>query len=357
MGALLVGKTNMHEVGLGVTGVNPNHGPARNPYDLSRITGGSSSGSAAAVAAGLVPLAVGADGGGSIRIPAALCGQVGLKPTFGRLSGVGSAGVCWTVGHLGPIGATVRDVAHGYLAMAGPDPRDPVTRHQPAPLHGRVFTENLDGVRLAVFRPWFEDADPEVVHACETMLAHLEAAGARVVEVKIPELAVLRAAHQVTILSEMATSQRQALQEDSSRYGADVRGQLAIARLLEPQDYVHAQRLRPRILRHFLAALEHADAIVTPATACTATAIPADALETGESNLPLLDRLTRFVPAGNFTGLPAISFPAGYDHAGLPIGFQAMGRPWDEAALLRIAWAAEQRMERRRPAVHHDLLG
>ena len=157
-GALLVGKTNMHELGIGVTGINPHHGAARNPYALGHATGGSSSGSAAAAAAGFCPVAIGADGGGSIRIPAALCGMVGLKATFGRISEHGAAPLCWSVAHVGPIGAHAADVAAVYGLLAGPDPADPGSLGHPGVRlpAGR----SLEGLRVGVLDAWFDHAEP-----------------------------------------------------------------------------------------------------------------------------------------------------------------------------------------------------
>lgn len=355
-GALLFGKVNMHEIGLGVTGLNPHHGACRNPYDPARATGGSSSGSAASVAAGYGPIAIGADGGGSIRIPAAFCGVVGLKPTFGRLSEHGAAPLCWSVAHVGPIGASVHDVALAYGLMAGPDPKDPNSTYQPAPTLRALELRDLEGVRLGVFRAWFEDADPAVVEACRTMLGHLEAAGARIVEVEIPELGLLNIAHTVTIVSEMLAAHAPYFQSHPEAYGMDTRLSLMLARHLKATDYLLAQRHRVRLFGHFAQVLGQVDAIVTPATACTAHVLPADALTGGESNLELLDRIMRFMRPANFTGLPAISFPAGYDPHGLPVGMQVIGRAWEEDLLLRVARSAEEALERRAPKVHHRLL-
>ncbi len=356
-GALLVGKTNMHEMGLGVTGLNPHHGAARNPYDPARATGGSSSGPAAAVAAGLCPIAVGADGGGSIRIPAALCGIVGLKATYGRISERGAAPLCWSVAHVGPMAATVADTALGYLLMAGADPGDPNTLHQPAPDLDRFDDGDLKGLRVGLFQPWFEDADPEIVAACRQAVAALEAAGATVHDVTVPELGLLRAVHLVTIVSEMAAAHLHHYAHKRSDYGLDTRLNLVLARSLGAYDYVHAQRHRARVYQHFMRVLADVDVIATPATACTAPLLPQDALTTGESNLAMTDRIMRFAPAGNLTGLPALSQPVGYDAAGLPIGLQLMGRPWDEALLLRLGRVVEQTVARRAPRVHHRLLG
>ncbi|MBI4702532.1 MAG: amidase [Deltaproteobacteria bacterium] len=355
-GALLVGKTNMHEIGLGVTGLNPHHGAARNPYDPARMTGGSSSGPAATVAAGLCPIAVGADGGGSIRIPAALCGVVGLKPTFGRVSEHGAAPLCWSVAHVGPIAATVRDLALAYAAMAGPDPKDATSLRQPAPGWDGIGQRGLGGIRLGIFRPWFEDAAPAVVEICRHTLDALADAGAKIVEVAIPELGLLRSAHLVTIIAEMAGAHLAHYRRHRADYGADTRLNLALARRLLGYDYVHAQRLRARLCAHFAQVMAEVDAVVTPATACTAPLLAPDALHSGESNLEVTDQIMRFAPAGNFTGLPAMSCPAGYDELGLPVGLQLLGRAWEEHVLLRIAGAIEQQVERREPRVHYRYL-
>ncbi|HEY3357626.1 MAG TPA: amidase [Polyangia bacterium] len=356
-GALLIGKANMHEIGIGVTGVNPHHGAARNPYDPARAPGGSSSGPAAAVAAGLCPIAVGADGGGSIRIPAALCGVVGLKPTFGRVSEHGAAPLCWSVAHVGPLAATVADVALGYALMAGPDAADPNSLGHPAPTLAGLGAHDLAGVRLGVMRPWFDDAAPAVVQACNAALESLRAAGAQIVTLDIPELHLVRPVHLITIVAEMAASHREHQAAHRGDYGTDTRLNLALAEQLTAVDYVNAQRHRTRLCGHFAAALADVDAIVTPATACTAPVIPPDTLATGESNLELLEQIMRFAPVGNLTGLPAISVPAGYDELGLPVGLQLLGRAWQEALLLRLAAVVEQATPRREPAAHWRLLG
>lgn len=346
-GALLVGECNMHEVGIGVTGINPNHGACRNPFDTRRFTGGSSSGSAAAVAAGLCPIALGGDGGGSIRIPAALCGVVGLKPTFGVVSGQGAAPLCWSVAHVGPIAAAVQDCLLGYSA---------ITEVSELPDPARVMTGNLKGVRLGVFRAWFEDADDDVVERCDETLRVLPEAGATVVPIEIPELNGLRLVHLVTISVEIAAAQSQYWQQKKHVYGGEARLSLALARASSGVEYVHAQRHRARVCAHFHTALKTVDAIVTPTTACVAQPIRSSALACGESDLDLLSRIMRFAVPANLTGLPAVSFPAGYDRDGMPVGLQAMGRSNSEELLLLIARAAEKSLPARKPAFHQSLL-
>lgn len=355
-GAVLVGKTNMHEIGMGVTGLNPNHGSARNPYDPTRATGGSSSGSAAAVAAGFGPLAVGADGGGSIRIPAALCGLVGLKATYGRVSEHGAAPLCWSVAHVGPLAGSAADAALGYALMAGADPRDTNTLSQPAPHLKDFDNPSLAGLRIGLYRPWFEDARSEVVDGCRKLVDGLVERGAQIVELEVPELGLLRTVHLVTIVSEMASSHIAHFERHAGDYGLDTRLNLALARQFQAFDYIHAQRLRVRLHRHFSDALSKCDVLVTPTTGSTAPTLSLDALTTGESNLPLFYEIMRFAPAANLTGFPAVSVPAGYDARGLPIGLQAMGRPWEEHRLLQLAQVAEGMVPRRRPLIYNPLV-
>lgn len=354
-GALLIGKANMTEIGIGVTGINVHHGTPRNPFDPARITGGSSSGPAAAVASGLCPAALGADGGGSIRTPAAMCGVVGLKPTFGRISEHGAAPLCWSVAHLGPLATCVRDAAVLYACMAGPDEHDPMTQQQPPPRWDAIDSD-LKGVRIGVFRPWFEHADEEIVRTCLATIEELCAAGAELVEVSLEDLDLVHLAHLVTIGSEMTASQRSHLAEHLHSYAPDVRLLFALVNTLRGVDYVVAQRIRRRACQQMEKLFSRVDLLATPATATTATPVPNDALQTGESNLPLLDRIMRFVTLANLTGYPAISFPAGYSSEGMPINLQLMGRAWEEHVLLRAAFSAEQSRRRRVPRIHYQLL-
>jgi Asp-tRNA(Asn)/Glu-tRNA(Gln) amidotransferase A subunit family amidase len=355
-GALLLGKANMHEIGIGVTGFNPHHGTPRNPYHAGHYTGGSSSGPAAAVAAGLCPVAIGADGGGSIRIPSSFCGLVGLKPTFGRVSEFGAAPLAWSLAHLGPLAATATDAALAYAVLAGPDPRDPHSLHQPDPSLADWDALALSELRLGVYAPWFRHADVDTVSACEVLLSELERMGAEVQEIAIPDLEAGRVAHTVTIVAEMSQALEHTYAQHHGEHGLDVRANLALARTFTARDYVKSQRVRTQMLDHFDAALREVDAIVTPTTGLPAPAIPDDALPDGESDLSTLVEIMRFATPANMTGLPAISFPAGYTDAGLPIGMQVIGRAWEEPTLLRLALAAEGVVERQAPQVHYRLL-
>jgi Asp-tRNA(Asn)/Glu-tRNA(Gln) amidotransferase A subunit family amidase len=356
-GAMLVGKANMHEIGINVTGLNPHHGTTRNPYHDGYHTGGSSSGPATAVASGLVPLAIGADGGGSIRIPSAFCGLVGMKATFGRVSESGAAPLCWSVAHIGPIAATAADCARAHALIAGPDPRDANTwNHPPVDVDGTA-PASLAGLRLGVYWPWFRHATPEVVERCEWLLGELVAHGATLREVEIPELDLMRVAHVATITGEMAAAMASHYRTHRRDFSIDARANLAIARSFNSSEYLTAQRVRTRAIGAFQRVLLVVDAIVTPATGQTAPRINPAAQPSGESDLSMTTEVMRFAFPANLTGHPAISFPAGYDASGLPIGLQVIGRAWGERELVRLAAVAETVVERRMPQRWYPLLG
>lgn len=355
-GALLVGKTNMHEIGINVFGLNPHHGTTRNPYNPDHFTGGSSSGSATAVASGLVPIAIGADAGGSIRIPASFCGLVGLKATFGRISEHGAFPLDWSIAHIGPLTWSAVDAALTYALIAGPDLKDPASLHQPLPSLKGWDDLNLKGLKLGVYWDWFRHADAEIVAACEAMLKEYEKMGCEIVEIVIPNLEANRVAHSVTILAEMAQAMHATYDEHHKEHALDVRINLAMARQLAGTDYVTAQRVRTRMMNHFRDAFQKVDMILTPSTGIAAPEIKRGALPDGESDLTTTVEIMRFVTAANFTGLPAISFPVGYTQKGLPIGMQVMGRAWDEVNLVRMALAAEQVVERKEPHINYKVL-
>jgi Asp-tRNA(Asn)/Glu-tRNA(Gln) amidotransferase A subunit family amidase len=344
-GAILVGKTNMHEIGINPNGCNANFGAIRNPYDTNCDTGGSSSGSGAAVAAGLVPVAIGADGGGSIRIPAALCGVVGMKPTFARVSEHGAAPLCWSVAHLGPLTACVEDNALIYSVISGPDETEPNTLSQPSVTLEGWNKQGLQGIRLGIYKEWFEHASPEVVKQCYLLVDEFKKAGGEIIEITIPELDEMRIAHATTILSEMALCMRN-YHEHHKEHGTAVRLSLILGEEFTAMDYIQAQRMRTRAMSFFADVFEKVDVILTPGTALAAQPVPAGGYKIGWSDLGTDTEMMRFVFASNFTGNPAITFPVGYDQRGMPISMQAIGRHWDEALLYRVAYNAEKVVKR-----------
>jgi Asp-tRNA(Asn)/Glu-tRNA(Gln) amidotransferase A subunit family amidase len=343
----MVGKANMHEIGIGVSGFNEHYGSARNPYHDLHHTGGSSAGPGCVVGAGLVPVSIGADGGGSIRLPASFCGTVGLKPTYGRISERGAAPLCWSLAYLGPLANCARDAALAYEMMAGADPEDPHSLGHVHPVIDPLAPRSLSGVTLGVYWPWFRHAQAEVVAAGERLLEQMCAHGARLVEIEIPELELARLAQLVTITSEMTTALWPQVRDRLGDFGIETQLNLAIARASTASEYVHAQRIRTRAIAHVERALASCDAIVTPASGNTAPRIH----PTGGavSDLSRTMETMRFAYLSNLTGHPAISFPAGYDAAGLPIGLQAIGQGWSEQLLLRLAAFADTVVERRKP--------
>jgi Asp-tRNA(Asn)/Glu-tRNA(Gln) amidotransferase A subunit family amidase len=347
-GALLVGKTNMHEIGIGPNSINPHHGTVRNPYDVQRDAGGSSSGSAAAVSAGIVPAAIGADGGGSIRVPAAMCGVVGLKSTFGRVSEYGAAPLDWSIAHLGPIAASVQDTALVYSIIAGPDPKDRYTLLQPPVTVSGWNTPHLKNLRCGVYPAWNEHAAPEIVTCFKGMLAALEQRGAILSEIEIPELDEIRISHAITILSEMAKCM-QPYKAQRRRMAESVQLSLLLGESFSADDYLRAQQFRTRAMATFEKLFTEVDVILSPATAKTAQPLPSKQGSKDWSDLATSTEYMRYVYPANLTGLPAISFPIGYDSHGLPIGMQAMGDHWQEHLLLRVAYNAEQIVERKTP--------
>ncbi|HGY08576.1 MAG TPA: amidase [Oceanithermus profundus] len=355
-GALIVGKANMHELGANPTGHNPHHGHAKNPYDPARDTGGSSSGSAAAVASGLVPLALGADAGGSIRVPAALTGVYGLKPTFGGVSEHGAYPICWSVAHVGPLGAGAADVALAHRLIAGPDPADPHTFASPEPEDVDWGRDGLSGLRVGVWPAWFEHAEPEVVGTARDALKRLDDAGAEVVEFELSGLDDVRIAHAVTVLSEMGRSFQRTMAHWRELAPA-TRINLKIGLSAAAADYVAAQQVRARAVAELDGVLEKVDLIATPTTAIVAPPIPKAAESDGISDLGTVTKLMRFIFLTNLTGHPSLSLPAGYTAAGLPVGLQLIGRAWGERTLLEAAWVLERAGERRRPQAFVDLLG
>jgi Asp-tRNA(Asn)/Glu-tRNA(Gln) amidotransferase A subunit family amidase len=354
-GALLPGKAAMNEIGINTEGLNQHYGRTCNPWDLNYDPGGSSSGPAAAVAAGFGPVSLGADGGGSIRIPAAHCGLVGLKPTFGRFSEHGALPLCWTVAHAGPIGVSVEDVALAYQVMAGPDPADPLSQAQPEVTVDGWNNPDLTGMRLGIYWDWFRHADSEVVAANETMLGQLIDAGAQLVEVEIPFLNAQRVAQAVSILSEMYAF-LSAYPKQLKKLAAMTRINLMLGQVVSGNDVLKSQRVRTAAIAAWKDVMTQVDAVITPATALPPQEVPLEVRKKGRNDLSVVTEMMRYAFPGNFTGLPAISFPAGYTENELPVGMQAIGSYWQEDTLLRIAYTAEQAFERRLPPLHYALL-
>ncbi|XP_008227688.1 PREDICTED: fatty acid amide hydrolase-like isoform X1 [Prunus mume] len=359
-GAVLVGKTNMHELGAGTSGINPHYGATRNPYSRSKISGGSSSGSAAVVASGLCPVALGVDGGGSVRMPAALCGVVGLKPTFGRVPHSGVLPLNWTVGMVGILAGTVEDAFIVYAAISCQLPPRQLSVSPKVNFPLLNSTKPISSIKLAKYGEWFNDCSDDIRECCSNALERLQKQyGWKTVEVTIPEIEMMRLAHYVTIGSECSTSLSSFLEKlDFEELGWDARVALAVYGAFSGKEYIKAQKIRNRQMQFHMNLFTQADVIVSPTIGVTAYTILDDALNTGELDYINGAALVRYSIAGNFLGLPAVTVPVGYDKSGLPIGLQLIGKPWSEATLIHIAFAMQDLYvsEYRKPEVYYDLL-
>jgi len=338
-GAVLIGKTRTHEFAWGTE--TP---PTRNPWDAARIPGGSSGGSGAALAARLAFGALGSDTGGSIRIPASLCGVVGLKPTFGRVSRAGVVPHSWSLDHAGPLALSVRDAALLLQVLAGPDRADPASAAAPIPNFRAGLDAGVAGLRIGVCRNhFFGRNEPDVERLVERAIDDLAALGARIVEFEIPNLKYgLGAIYAIELASSSAWHDRALRDGATSAMADDVRTLVEIGRLVSASDYLLAEQLRVQLLRDFDAALREVDAIVTPASPVTAWKRGQPSVVTGGVEESPLAASWRLTYPYNLTGLPALSLPCGFDARGLPVGLQIAGRLFDEATILRVAQAYER---------------
>ena len=342
-GAILVGKLNMHEFARGATNASSLIGACNNPWDPLRITGGSSGGSAAAVATGLCCGALGSDTGGSIRIPAALCGIVGLKPTYGRVSRYGVFPVSWSLDHVGPMTRTVADAALMLQVIAGHDRHDPTTRTAVVPDYSAALTRDIEGARLGIPQEfYFEQLDPEVRDSVRSAIQTLERAGAQVEEISLPLSKYAAAAGRMISSTESAEIHEKFLKPRSADYSPDVRAGVIVGQFILGKHYMKAQRLRSLIRQEMAAALRRVDALVTPTVPIPAPRIGQAAVDIGQETVDVVSVLSRLTRPANLTGFPAISVPCGFTQGGLPIGLQFVGRPFAEATILQLAFAYEQ---------------
>ena len=354
-GAVLVGKAGLHEWAYGITSTNPHFGAVRNPWDRERIPGGSSGGSTAALASGQCLFSLGSDTGGSIRIPASLCGVVGLKPTFGRISRHGIFPLGHTLDHAGPFGLTVRDTAWVYEAIAGPDARDDSSVERPDPAPRFDDAPRLHGKKIGAPRNFFFDRlDPPVDAAVRAAMKTFEELGADMVEIDVPDMEECNAVARLILLAEASSVHRRRLRERREDFGQDVRALLDQGQFISAADYLDAQRRRRELNRSFNELLERVDVIAAPTAPVTAAEIGQMTMCVGGAEEDVRLATTRLVRALNMTGLPLLSIPCGLSPSGLPIGLQLVGRLFGEAALLETGHAYERAADwlAKRPPYH-----
>ena len=347
-GALILGKTNTHEIALGVTGNNPHYGTARNPWDTTRIPGGSSSGSAIAVATGMVLGALGTDTGGSIRIPASLCGVVGFKPTYGRVSLRGVFPLSWNLDHVGTLTKTVEDAALILQIISVYDPMDPASVKMLTSDYLRHLADNMKGRKVAFgIGEYIESADPEVLSAVREAANVFASFGCRVQEVDVSWMHEAALANKTMIQADGAAVHHERLKEQPDWFGEDIRRRLEDGAKTTSTEYSLARRTQAEVRKRCEQFFESHDFLILPTTP-----IPAPTIE-GNDAVEQAGRLTRFTAPFNLAGLPALSVPCGFTKDGLPIGLQIVSRAWADAKVLNAGNTFEQATEwhKKRPVL------
>jgi aspartyl-tRNA(Asn)/glutamyl-tRNA(Gln) amidotransferase subunit A len=345
-GAILIGKTNMHEFAWGGTSANPHYGFVKNPWDITRMPGGSSGGSGVAVATGACFGALGTDTGGSIRLPSSLNGITGVRPTIGRVSNTGVLPLAWSMDTVGPMARSARDCALLLSVLAGHDASDTGSSAVPvADYRAAVHTAHVDGLRIGTIADYsLTHLQPAVAKALRAALDTLTAAGAGIRDVRIDDIEGNISAQLTVEAAEPSAYHQRNLRARPHDYGDDVRLLLQAGELLPAVHYLQAQRYRALLRSQMLTALNTVDVIVCPTLPFTATALGEVSVVIDEgSPEDMLSAIMQFTGLPSLTGLPALSVPCGFDDAGLPIGMQIIGRPYAEATLLAVA-AAFQRL-------------
>jgi aspartyl-tRNA(Asn)/glutamyl-tRNA(Gln) amidotransferase subunit A len=338
-GAVELGFLNMAEFAAGPTGHNVHYGHCRNPWDATRVTGGSSSGSGAAVAARLVHGTLGSDTGGSIRLPAAACGVVGMKATYGRVSRAGALARSWSLDHVGPLTRTVRDNARMLAAIAGADPLDSTASTRAVPDYEGELERGVAGVKIGLADV---PADAQIGTAVSAAADALGRLGAKVSSVKLPDFTALYRAAEVIVKCEAASMHGPWIDQQPDAYANQVRTRMEAGLFIPATDYINALRLRAHFVSEFLAtAMDGVDAVLLPAIPFPLPTIEETDVETkgGPATLAMVARFTGLTRPSNTLGLPALSVPCGFDSNGAPIGLQLIARPFDEATCYRIGHA------------------
>ena len=353
-GAILLGKLNMHPLAYGPTGENSDYGHMHNPWDPEVVAGGSSGGSGSAVAAGQCTIATGSDTGGSIRIPAALCGIVGFKPTYGLVSKHGLTPLAWSLDHPGPMTRTVEDAALAMNAIAGHDPKDPASARANISDYAGGLTGDIRGLRVGVPKEYFEaPLDQQVERSVRTAIDVLADRGAVVTEVSFPMFTQSDPISTAIIMAEAAAYYRDLLATDADRIYPPVRLRLEAGLFISAADYLRAQQARSMFNDQAHRLLEQVDLLAGPTEPVTAPKLLANRVQAGGRTVGTVTALTQYTRAYNITGFPAVSVPCGFSESGLPIGLQLAGRPFDDVTVLKAAHAYEQAADwrQRRPPV------
>ena len=353
-GAILLGKLNMHQFAYGPTGENPDYGHMHNPWDPEKVTGGSSGGSGSATAAGQCTITTGSDTGGSIRIPAALCGIVGLKPTYGLVSRYGLTPLSWSLDHPGPMVRTVEDAALSMNVIAGYDPKDVASARVDIPDYTSALTNDVRGLRIGIPKEYFDaPLDPEVSQSVRDALDLLESMGAVVTVVDLPMYKDTQAISTAILMAEASAYHQDLLSRDGDKLYPPVRLRLEAGLFITAADYLRAQQGRTIFNQQARRLLDDVDLLAGPTEPVTAPQLLAESVQVGEHEMGTTAALTQYSRPYNLTGFPAIAVPCGFSGSGMPISLQLAGRPFDELTILRAAHAYEQATDwhKRRPPI------
>lgn len=341
-GAILIGKLNLVEFAFGTTGVNPTTGDVKNPWDKTRITAGSSSGSGAAVASGMIPAALGTDTGGSVRMPAALCGIAGLKPTYGRVSRAGVLDLSWSMDHVGPMARTTEDCALMMSVLSGHDPRDAASSLNLVPDFTSEIARGLGGLKIGIPSHYFFDefVDSEVLASVRSAINLIEANGAEIIELSMPWVGKGRAINFGIILPEAVSIHEKMISEHSDLYTPGVRSRIQSGFNVAAIDYVRAQRARQWFNHQMAESMSNVDVLITPTVPIQAPTIVDCTPSPGNPGAG--SELAMFTGVFDVTGQPSHSVPCGFTSDGTPIGMMITGHPFDEPMVLRVGHAFEQ---------------
>ena len=338
-GAFTLGALNMVEFALGPTGHNIHTGPVHNPWDATRITGGSSSGSGAAVSARIIPAALGSDTAGSIRIPSHFCGVTGFKPTNGRVSRANSMPLSFTLDTVGPMGRTAEDCALIMSIIAGPDPQDPTTANAPA-WDGAAASRSPEGMTLGIPKRFYvDDLESDVAKVFDDTLTTFRRLGVKLVEVDLPDQIVVTAAAMIVLGTEALSFHAPWLRTRPDDYSPQVRNRLQTGLAYSGLEYLEALRWRGQALAEHLEAIAGCDAVLAPAMMEAAPTIVETDIGGAANAEAFLQRVTRFMRPINYLGLPALVVPAGFGQHGMPIGVQLIGRPFGDEIVAALGLA------------------
>jgi aspartyl-tRNA(Asn)/glutamyl-tRNA(Gln) amidotransferase subunit A len=345
-GAILIGTNNTHEFACGITNVNPHYGSSKNPWNTHKISGGSSGGSAVAVAAGMVPLSLATDTSGSIRVPSSLCGVVGLKPTYGRVSKYGIVDLAPSLDHVGCITQSAWDAAAILQIIAGHDPLDPTTKNKKVPNYIKIIDESTSKKKLSVGVPreyFFDYLEPEVERMFHNFINTIKSMGiGTIYDISIQESDKIYESWRPIRLGESAEIHSKWLQTRPEDYGEDVRRMLMLGTEVSAVEYVQAHKFRKEVRNAFIKVLnKEVDVLVMPTTALTAPEFDKPTVIIGGKKFEIYQALSRHTIAFDSTGLPAISIPIGLSKDNMPVGAQIIGAPFDEEKILSIAYLYE----------------